>query len=149
MAIDPTAWNGLVDDDGSNLTGSLWNKAAIKSVVLDPPLQTLRGTNYALLDLAGSVTYDNLVVPTGPTSILWLFNPTGAINITGITAEPTLTQHLFVNVTAYSILFYNAHVGSIAANRLICPGYTTYTLPTWGSIWTTYLTGFGWILHKA
>ena len=36
MAIDRGPWNALVDDDGSNLIGSLWNKAAIKTVILDP-----------------------------------------------------------------------------------------------------------------
>jgi len=36
MAIDRGPWNALVDDDGSNLVGSIWNKAAIKSVILDP-----------------------------------------------------------------------------------------------------------------
>jgi len=36
MAIDRGPWNALVDDDGSNLVGSLWNKAAIKTVLLDP-----------------------------------------------------------------------------------------------------------------
>jgi hypothetical protein len=36
MAIDRGPWNALVDDDGSNLTGSIWNKAAIKTVILDP-----------------------------------------------------------------------------------------------------------------
>jgi hypothetical protein len=36
MAIDRGPWNALVDDDGSNMVGSLWNKAAIKTVLLDP-----------------------------------------------------------------------------------------------------------------
>jgi hypothetical protein len=36
MAIDRAPWNALVDDDGSNLIGSVWNKAAIKTVLLDP-----------------------------------------------------------------------------------------------------------------
>jgi len=36
MAIDRAPWNALVDDDGSNLVGSVWNKAAIKTVLLDP-----------------------------------------------------------------------------------------------------------------
>ena len=46
MAIDRGPWNALVDDDGSNLVGSIWNKAAIKSVILDP-------TDAALAALAG------------------------------------------------------------------------------------------------
>ena len=36
MAIDRGPWNALVDDDGSNLVGSVWDKAAIKNVILDP-----------------------------------------------------------------------------------------------------------------
>lgn len=36
MSIDRTAYNALVDDDGSNLVGSIWNKNAIKTVLLDP-----------------------------------------------------------------------------------------------------------------
>jgi len=36
MAIDRGPWNALIDDDGSNLVGSIWNKAAIKTVLLDP-----------------------------------------------------------------------------------------------------------------
>jgi len=36
MAIDRAPFNALVDDDGSNLVGSIWNKAAIAAVILDP-----------------------------------------------------------------------------------------------------------------
>jgi hypothetical protein len=36
MPIDRAPFNALVDDDGSNLVGSVWNKAAIASVILDP-----------------------------------------------------------------------------------------------------------------
>jgi len=36
MAINRAPFNALVDDDGSNLVGTVWNKAAIAGVVLDP-----------------------------------------------------------------------------------------------------------------
>lgn len=36
MAIDRTNFNALIDDDGSNTTGSPWQKSAIASVLLDP-----------------------------------------------------------------------------------------------------------------
>jgi len=36
MPIDRGPWTALVDDDGSNLVGSIWNKAQIASVLLDP-----------------------------------------------------------------------------------------------------------------
>lgn len=36
MPINRGPFNALVDDDGTDLTGSMWNKAAIASVILDP-----------------------------------------------------------------------------------------------------------------
>ena len=36
MAINRGPFNALIDDDGSGMTGSVWNKAAIQSVLLDP-----------------------------------------------------------------------------------------------------------------
>ena len=36
MSIDRTAYNALANDSGSNLDGSLWDKSAIKDVLLDP-----------------------------------------------------------------------------------------------------------------
>lgn len=36
MAIDRTAYNALVDDSGTGTDGSVWDKAAIKDVLLDP-----------------------------------------------------------------------------------------------------------------
>lgn len=33
MAIDRTWWNNLVDDDGSGLKGTVWNKATIKGLL--------------------------------------------------------------------------------------------------------------------
>jgi hypothetical protein len=36
MPINRAPWTALVDDSGQNLDGSIWNKAAIKNVVLDP-----------------------------------------------------------------------------------------------------------------
>ena len=149
MAIDPTAWNALVDDDGSNLTGSLWNKAAIKTVVLDPALQTLRYASGVSVNLPGGTNYANLVVPNGATSVVWFLNPAAAMGVTGIVAEPSLTAHLLINTTGFDIMFYNQNAQSLAANRLLGPGYADYRLGVWGSIWMTYATGSGWMLHKA
>jgi hypothetical protein len=36
MSINRAPFNALVDDDGSNTVGSVWNKAAIAGVLLDP-----------------------------------------------------------------------------------------------------------------
>jgi len=61
MAIDRGPWNALVDDDGSNLVGSIWNKAAIKTVILDPT--------------------DAAIAPYG----VWLAEPFNAAHYTGLT----------------------------------------------------------------
>jgi hypothetical protein len=36
MALDRTAYNALIDDDGSNTVGTLWTKNIVKTVLLDP-----------------------------------------------------------------------------------------------------------------
>jgi hypothetical protein len=36
MAINRAPFNALVDDNGTGTTGSVWNKAAIQGVILDP-----------------------------------------------------------------------------------------------------------------
>lgn len=49
MAINRTNFNLLVDDDGSNLVGTIWDKAHIKDVILDP-------VDAALLTVVGNAT---------------------------------------------------------------------------------------------
>jgi hypothetical protein len=65
MAIDRAPWNTLIDDDGSNTTGSIWNKAAIKTVLLDPidadPVWVTMPHNPANFRSAGG---DSWYVPT-------------------------------------------------------------------------------------
>ena len=58
MAINRTPFNALVDDNGTGLTGSIWNKAAIASVILDPadaayPSPYLTGT-WTMVDGSGA-----------------------------------------------------------------------------------------------
>ena len=59
MAIDRAPWNALIDDDGSNLVGSIWNKAAIKTVLLDPidasldPIGTWQNVPFSAGNFAG------------------------------------------------------------------------------------------------
>jgi len=148
MAIDRTPWNALVDDDGSGLTGSIWNKDTIKTVVLDPPLSILRYASAANVNIAGGTNHNNYAVPGGADAVVWFLNPSSPCGITGIVAETQLTQHLLINTTAHAITFYNQNAQSLAANRILGPGYTDYTLYVWGSIWMLYTTS-GWIFQKA
>jgi len=54
MAIDRAPWNALTDDDGSNLVGSLWNKAAIKTVLLDPIDVMYAAQTWTPVDVSGA-----------------------------------------------------------------------------------------------
>lgn len=56
MPLNRTNFNLLVDDDGSNLVGTIWDKAHIKDVILDP-------VDAALIDPASMALY-TLLLPT-------------------------------------------------------------------------------------
>jgi hypothetical protein len=66
--IDRGPWNALVDDDGSNLVGTVWNKDKIKTVILDPTDAALVPTDAALAALGTWTTYTPVFGgPSGPT----------------------------------------------------------------------------------
>jgi hypothetical protein len=90
MPIDRSYFNALVDDDGSNTVGSVWNKNAIKNVLLDPidalalaalvwnaytpswvaatPPMLGDGTLVATAALSGGVTYFEMQLTMGTTT---------------------------------------------------------------------------------
>lgn len=56
MAINRTPYNALIDDNGTGTTGSIWNKNAIKTVLLDPidaAFEPVYGT-FTPTDLSGA-----------------------------------------------------------------------------------------------
>jgi hypothetical protein len=114
MPINRAPFNALVDDDGSNTVGSLWNKSAIQTVLLDPidaaialawaaytPVWGALGTAPALgngslsgyFARAGGLGYVELLLTIGSSSTLgsfeWVFTlpPTSQMvfNTTGRT----------------------------------------------------------------
>lgn len=118
MPIDRTNYNALVDDDGSNTIGSVWNKAAIKGVLLDPidaaigataviQTTTITGTqhNFALAANCRYLRCDN-------TALLTLTGLAAGYDgqIVTVTKSPT---------TAGRVDFSHNDSGSIAANRLL------------------------------
>ena len=86
MAINRAPFNALVDDTGNGLTGSVWNKAAISGVLLDP-IDTLVGS---------AVAY----TPTWKT-------PTGTISVN----NGSLTG-LYMNVNGLIVFFVAMTWGS-------------------------------------
>ena len=118
MAIDRGPWNALVDDDGSNLVGSIWNKAAIKTVLLDPIDAALLLTNAKGVADAATGTVPNWA-PVGfdaqPALISW----TGATNtvITGLQAGVTGQRVLVRNVGSAVLAFAQSDVGFAVGTR--------------------------------
>lgn len=83
MPLDRTEFNLLVDDDGSNLVGTIWDKAHIDSVILDPVDAELSRvdaleTNAALKNAANTFTQPQLI--QAPAARLALHDTTGAVN---------------------------------------------------------------------
>ena len=76
MAIDRAPWNALVDDDGSNLVGSIWNKAAIKTVLLDP----IEAMTANVVTVTATGTVHNLAC--GPASLVTVIKCDNAADLT-------------------------------------------------------------------
>jgi hypothetical protein len=63
MAIDRTNFNALVDDDGSNTTGTLWTKNQVKIVLLDP-------IDAAIIAPGGQIAFPATQVPSANANTL-------------------------------------------------------------------------------
>lgn len=140
--LDRAPFNALVDDDGSNLIGSIWNKAAIASTILNPVDAVVGGpfiVNGDLLFPIAAPLYNDFQ-PSTPADTVWLLDSTAmATTITGIVAAPNLTQRLVINVGPNPITFANQHTGSAVPNRFIGPGFANFSLPVWHSVWLMYV----------
>jgi hypothetical protein len=151
--VNRAPFDALVDDDGSGLTGTLWNKAAIAAAVMDP--MSLLAAEVAAYPLVmGATLYFEL--PTGTyhdlapgARTVWMCQPTtGPVTITGIADAGKVDgmAHLFINAGAYAFTFSNQDAGSAAGNRITCPAFANYSLGVWRSIWFVWSSTFGcWV----
>jgi hypothetical protein len=87
MAIDRGPWNALVDDDGSNLVGTVWNKDKIKTVILDPvdaaivaPAWQTVAFNVANFwtGVTGAHVLVNRYLPIAPKAMIWMMQISNA-----------------------------------------------------------------------
>lgn len=140
--INRAPFNALIDDNGTGLTGTLWGKDDIKDVLLDPIDVALAGAVAYPLSIGSALyvplaagTYHNLN-PGG--AVAWTFEPAGPVTITGLIAQADGMLHLLVNATGQPITLPNGDTGSTAGNRFIGPGFATFVLGTWKSVWVIY-----------
>jgi len=106
ITLDRTAYNLLVDDDGSNLVGTVWTKNQVKTVVLDPvdaALATLGDPAAVAHGGTGIASYavGDLLYASGATTLAKLADvATGNVLVSGgVTTAPAwgkvgLTTHV-------------------------------------------------------
>lgn len=116
MAIDRGPWNALVDDDGSNLVGTIWNKDKIKTVILDP-------VDAELLDELVNSTATGTIhdwappITTQHATIVW--SGAAALTVTGL-AGGVPGQYVTVkNVGSAILAFVQNSASSLAAHRFL------------------------------
>jgi hypothetical protein len=93
MAINRVPFNALVDDDGSNTVGSIWNKLAIKDVLLDP-IDAALTTNAAAAESLPGITVVSttgnitaLPKPSGTGDLVTYMNQGSLATIQGMAAS--------------------------------------------------------------
>ncbi|HXU05227.1 MAG TPA: hypothetical protein VN903_29915 [Polyangia bacterium] len=149
--INRAPYNALVDDNGTGLTGTVWNKAAIQSVLLDP-IDTAAANAGAFPYSIGAGLYVPLssavfndLQPGGATC--WNLEPTLNLTITGFAAEPDGRQHLILNSSGFTMTLPTQDTRSQVANRLIAPGFGTFVLGVWRGVWIMYAARYtAWIV---
>ena len=133
MAINRGPWNALVDDDGSNLIGSVWNKDAIKTVLLDP------------IDLAMAAPVPWTYVSFNQPGTYHDFNP-GIIGNTLIELVPAMTitgfkpaavpfagqQLMLMNLGTATTSYLHEDTRSSVGARLRCQANTQTVAGYWG-----------------
>lgn len=125
--INMTPFNALVDDDGSNSVGTLWNKSAISGTILTPietAFSTFVGANEQTTTLTG--TQHNLALGTG-VATLRCTNAT-ALTITGLTNGAKGQYLTIISAGAGTVSLSDQNASSTAANRLITGESATVTL---------------------
>ncbi len=118
MAIDRTAYNALVDDDGSNTVGSLWNKQAIKNVLLDPIDVALIQAGSVVQRLTAAGSYVDLGLTT-PGADTWIIVAGGASTIHGIAGGVDGQCVTIHSVVAGPVNLVHVSGSCAPANRLI------------------------------
>lgn len=114
MPINRTAYNALVDDSGLGTDGSLWDKTAIKDVLLDPIDVAISagGSSEETLTTTGTQT------ALAPTATFVRLNNASLLTIQGIVAGAAGQRKTFVSVGAGQVDIANEHASATAANRI-------------------------------
>lgn len=123
MSIDRTNYNLLTNDDGSNTVGSVWNKAAIKDVLLDPIDAAISSVSQTTTSTG---TQNNFALSAN--AGLLLCNNASLLTLTGLAAGYDCQILDIVAIGAGQVDLANQNTSSTAANRLINTATATISL---------------------
>ena len=157
MAINRTPFNLLQDDDGSNTTGTIWNKTQIKDVILDPVDAVIAaawqngGPATITDDLGTSLSYTasmSRYQRITPTTVIWsaLINPlavpvatsalwmtTVPFQVANLNQRNTVALHSFGAIGLYLDTYSSTLIRVLRVDALQIPAGTHYFAFT--SIW--------------
>jgi hypothetical protein len=142
MPIDRAPWNALIDDDGSNLVGSIWNKDKIKTVILDPS-DVAFAKSVVFPSTTGVVNDWNLGIRAN-TFVQWV----GAsdLDVTGIAGGVTGHTLTIANLGSGTISLIHGSASSLTPNRLNLVTTSAPTRIAAGGTATLIYQGAVWIL---
>lgn len=150
MPLDRSWFNTLVDDDGSNTTGSVWDTTDVDALMDAVDVEIALVPRLALgdavfLELTGAVND----WAGSPEAVIWEVFPQAGAYLTGIVAPARMgTQHLLLN-QGNPLQLYHQNPNSAAAHQLVCPGYANYLIPSWTGIWMYYSSrSLKWVFYK-
>lgn len=114
MSIDRTAYNALVDDNGTNTTGSQWNKAAIAAVILDPADAAFTGASQTT---TATGNQDNFAPSSGDRVVI---RCTGAAPVFRGFSGGASVRTVILECLGTTLKVAHEDTNSSAANRIIC-----------------------------
>jgi len=141
--INRAPFNALADDDGSNTTGSPWNKAAIDGVLLTP-IDAARAWTQAGFTSAGAPLHNWDPGIVGDTIIA--LNVTGACDLTGFVpvAAPYIGQTLqLILMNTGTVTLYHDNAASTDGFRLRLQNAGFTMSGVWAGAVLKYFAAFG------
>jgi hypothetical protein len=117
MPLDRTWYNTLIDDDGSNTVGSLWNKASVDHIYDDVDAELARLDVAAVVGRSDTGTLHNWAPGlSGTTLIVW--SGTADLIVTGFAAT-AIGQRVTFRNTGTKVAYFPHNSGSSSfGNRL-------------------------------
>lgn len=120
-AINRGPYNALVDDDGSNTVGSIWNKTAIKNVLLDPVDAAIVPPVWVAVTYSGANFF-------GTGTMNWTVDASDQVRFSYLLNGKTMTVSFYLDATTLS--------GTATSEvRIIIPAGATVKNWCTGTVW--------------